>query len=312
MAHTLAQVRTWNAALKTTRPDLVALFVGATSGIGRNTAVRLAASVDRPTIFTIGRNEAAGAEVLEELKAANKNGTYKFFPVDVSHLRNVDEVCHKLKPEIQELDLLFLSSGAPSFGKKEGDDNIDVNHIIRYYSRLRFVHNLLPSLELSKSPRVVSVLAGGQEMMIEEDNLDLKKRFSFSAGNGYPTTMTTLAFEHLASKHPSVSFIHDFPGIVATPLFKKVAGPILGSILGFLSKVVSIPASESGEWHTYLATAPEYKSKNAAGEPSGGSYILNHDGKDVTNQKLMEQFREKDFPSVVWKHTLDTFEKLSA
>jgi NAD(P)-dependent dehydrogenase (short-subunit alcohol dehydrogenase family) len=118
MAHNLTQVRNWNATLKTTRPSLVALFVGGTSGIGRNTAVKLAGAVATPTIFIVGRNEAAGAEVLEELKAANKDGTYSFLPADVSHLRNVDEVCQKLKSEMPALDLLFLSSGAIAFSKQ--------------------------------------------------------------------------------------------------------------------------------------------------------------------------------------------------
>ena len=118
MAYSLTQVRDWNASLKTARPELVALFVGGTSGIGRSTAVKLASAIDRPTIYIVGRNKAAGAQVLEELKAANMNGSYAFMAADVSHLRNVDEVCRKLKSSIDALDLLFLSSGGLAFSKK--------------------------------------------------------------------------------------------------------------------------------------------------------------------------------------------------
>ncbi|KAJ5677213.1 short-chain dehydrogenases/reductase [Penicillium maclennaniae] len=311
MAHTLAQARAWNSTLKTARPELTALFVGGTSGIGRSTAVRLADSIAKPTIYIVGRNEKAGAEVLEEMKAANENGSYHFIPADVSDLRTVDKVCQDLKSKVKALDLLFLSSGGVTFSKQETDDKIDIYHILRYYSRMRFVYNLLPTLEAANSPRVVSILAGGQEIKIEEDNLDLQKEFSFSASLGYPTSMTSLAFETLASEHPSVSFLHVFPGVVATPLFSKTLGSILGTIVSFLAKPFIISMADSGEWQTYLATSAEYPSKKDSTDASAaGYYILNHDGKDSTNKALMEELREKGFPAIVWKHTLDTFDRI--
>ena len=188
---------------------------------------------------------------------------------------------------------------------------------------MRFVHNLLPTLEAAKSPRVVSVLAGGKESVIEADNLDLRKKFSLSASTGYPATLNSLAMEVLASQHPSVSFIHVFPGIVATPLFKKTFGSVLGSVVMFISSFMSISPQESGEWQTYLSTSPSFPAKNSpekstaaarasTGEVGGGSYILNYDGKDVTNKSLMTNLREKGFPDIVWKHTLETFDRILA
>lgn len=194
----------------------------------------------------------------------------------------------------------------------ETDAKIDVNHILRYYSRMRFVYNLLPSLEAAQSPRVVSILAGGKEIKIEEDNLDLQKEFSLSTSNGYPATMTSLVFELLASEHPSLSFLHVFPGIVATPLMKKSMGSVVGSIMGFLTMPISISMSNSGEWQTFLATSAEYPAKNASTGGSPGYYLLNYDGKDVTNKALMEQLRKEGFPNTVWKHTLATFDRICA
>jgi hypothetical protein len=169
---------------------------------------------------------------------------------------------------------------------------------------MRFIYNLIPVLEASKNARVISILAAGKEIDIEEDNLDLQKKFSLSASNGYPTTMTSLAFGLLASQHPSISFLHVFPGLVATPLLKKTMGFIVGTLLGFLMKPLSMSAAESGEWHCFLSTSSEY--------PIGSSYILNYDGKDVTNKALMSQLREKKVEHSVWKHTLETFDRLLA
>lgn len=117
MAQTLTQVREWNAALKSTRPEIVALFVGGTSGIGENTAINLAGAVKKPTIYIIGRNEAAGTRVVDAMKKANPDGSYGFKAVDMSNLRNVDEACEELKTRFKALDLLFLSAGAISIIK---------------------------------------------------------------------------------------------------------------------------------------------------------------------------------------------------
>ena len=185
----------------------------------------------------------------------------------------------------------------------ETDYGIDANHMLRYYSRMRFITNLLPLLEASKNPRVFSILAGGKEIMIEEDNLDLRKKFSLSASTGYPATMTSLAFETLASQYPSIGFLHVFPGIVTTSLLKNSVGSVAGSILGFLMKPISMSAEESGEWQTWLSTSPNF---------AKGAYILNHDGKGVTNQALMAELREKELPKIVWEHTENTFNRILA
>lgn len=193
---------------------------------------------------------------------------------------------------------------------------------------MRFIHNLVPLLEAAGNARVISVLAGGKECDINEDNLDLRKNFSFAESTGYPASLNSLAIETLASQHPSISFIHDFPGLVATPLLKTSMGSIVGSILGFITKLMSISAEESGEWHTFLLTSPAFPSQNASagldldqsakitkastGEVGGGSYILNYNGEDATNQTLMAQLREKGYAEIVWKHTLKIFEELTA
>ncbi|KAJ5711374.1 short-chain dehydrogenases/reductase [Penicillium malachiteum] len=159
MVQTLTQVREWNAGLKSAKPGMVAVFVGGTSGIGKQTAIKLASAVDKPVIHIIGRSQVAGAQVIEAMKIANPSGSDSCKSVDISNLHLVDEACNELK---------------------KTDAGLDVNHVLRYYSRVRFIVNLLPALQASKSLRVISVLAGGKEIMIEEDNLDLNKKFCVS------------------------------------------------------------------------------------------------------------------------------------
>lgn len=117
MAFTLKEAREWNSSLKTSRPEMVAVVVGATSGIGEHTARNLASAIERPTIYLVGRNQTAGAGIVEALKAANPNGTYEFLPADVSKLHNVDAACYRILIREKTLDLLFMSPGTVAFGK---------------------------------------------------------------------------------------------------------------------------------------------------------------------------------------------------
>ncbi|KAF9887243.1 hypothetical protein FE257_010371 [Aspergillus nanangensis] len=319
----LTQVRSSNSALKTSQNDaFVAVFVGATSGIGEYTAKQLASSVQKPTIHIVGRNAEAGSRILEELKTANPQGTFNFIQSDVSLLRNVDEVCAVIKQKEQAVDLLFITTDTT-----EGLEN---NHSLRFYSRMRFIYNLLPLLRASHTPaRVVTVLAGGQEGKISEDNLDLQKAWSFGAAASYAATMNSLAVEYLASENPTISFAHVFPGIVRTPLMKTTLGSVAGSIAGFLSRPFSSSPEESGERNLFISTSAAYppaepvdpakvgvplgdgvKTVAASnGKVGGGAYLLHYDGTDVTNKTLMGEYRQKEFPRKVWDHTLATFKK---
>ncbi|KAB8258620.1 hypothetical protein BDV32DRAFT_139510 [Aspergillus pseudonomiae] len=325
------EVRKSNAALHARDGDFVAVFVGGTSGIGEATAKELAKAIKKPTIHLVGRNQAAGSKILEELKSANPDGTFHFIQSDVSLLHNVDEVCSEIKQKEKAIDLLFLSTGHLATSKQNTTEGLENNHVLRYYSRMRFVHNLVPLLGASNGPaRVVSVLAAGQEGKIEEDNFDLQKFWSFMKSNTYAATMNSLAVEHLATLYPSISFVHVFPGIVRTPLMNKTIGWIAGPIVTFLSRPMSISPQESGERHLFISTSAAYPpatpqdpanagvplvegvktSVASTGKIGGGSYILNYDGANVAKEKLMSGYRAEDLPKKLWAHTLETFKKV--
>ncbi|KAF7590367.1 hypothetical protein BBP40_002919 [Aspergillus hancockii] len=248
-----------NSTLHSHHPNFVAVFVGGTSGIGEATAKELAKVIKKPTIHLVGRNPAAGSKILEELKSANPEGTFHFIQSDVSLLQNVDKACSEIKQKEKSIDLLFLSTGNLSTSKQNTPEGLESNYALRYYSRMRFVHNLVPLLSASKAPaRVVTVLAGGQEGKVDENDLDLQKKWSFLKSGTYAATMNSMAIEHLASVHPTISFVHVFPGLVRTPLMNKTLGSFAGTIATFLSRPMSISAEESGQRNVFLSTSAAY------------------------------------------------------
>lgn len=94
----LDTIRSSNASIsKAVRPGLVAVFAGATAGIGESSLQHFAKNTVRPKIYFIGRSKESGSRVSEELKKLNPDGEYIFMSVDVSLLASVDEACRKIK-----------------------------------------------------------------------------------------------------------------------------------------------------------------------------------------------------------------------
>ncbi|KAL8953677.1 MAG: hypothetical protein Q9222_000461 [Ikaeria aurantiellina] len=192
-------------------------------------------------------------------------------------------------------------------GLNETKEGIDQILSLRYYSRLRFIQNLLfspiqPLLSSSQNPRIISVLAAGMEAKIIEDDMDLKHNYGVMKCANHGTTMTSLAFEHLAKENP-------------TPLLSFIA----------------VPLSGCGERQLYHATSSRYPPKAPTQAQAGvpvSSDIAIADGSDGVKGsgcylvgeaseiapsgtgKVMRDYRERGLPEKVWKHAVEIIERV--
>jgi NAD(P)-dependent dehydrogenase (short-subunit alcohol dehydrogenase family) len=104
-----------NAGICSSLPaGLVAVFVGATSGIGAATLKAFAKYTRVPRAYFVGRSQTAADTIIAECKALNPGGEYVFIEADISLIRTVDEVCARIKARETRLDILFLSQGTAS------------------------------------------------------------------------------------------------------------------------------------------------------------------------------------------------------
>ena len=108
----LTEVQSSNSLIPSVLPPgLVAVFVGATSGIGETTLKQFAKYTCQPHIYFIGRSQEAGDRITAECKALNKEGEYAFIKADVSLIKVVDDVCRDIKSKEQAINLLFQCQG---------------------------------------------------------------------------------------------------------------------------------------------------------------------------------------------------------
>lgn len=115
----LSLIQSSNSLVSSTLPPgLVAIFVGATSGIGETTLKQFAKHAKKPRAYIIGRSQDAADRITDECKALNPEGEYIFVQADVSLILEVDRVCNEIKEKEEFVNILFLSAGLADMSRK--------------------------------------------------------------------------------------------------------------------------------------------------------------------------------------------------
>lgn len=111
----LPDVQSSNAQIATALPGLVAVFVGATSGIGEYSLKEFARHAQKPRVYFVGRSQEAADRISRECQELNPDGEFTFIKADVSLLNSVDDVCRQIKNKEKTINLLFLTCGSALF-----------------------------------------------------------------------------------------------------------------------------------------------------------------------------------------------------
>ncbi|KAI0506079.1 short-chain dehydrogenase/reductase [Xylaria bambusicola] len=313
-----------NSRLSSVKGPIIALFVGATSGIGLGVLREFARQAVNPHIYFVARNPTKAGPIADELRLINPHAKCEIIHRDVSLIKDSEKVAEEVMAQESSLDLLFMSQGFVSLdGRQDTSEGLDASISTRYYSRIRIAQLLLPLLNNSQSPRVVSVLAGGKEGPIDEHDLALDKpgNFSMSAASYHSCTMNTLMLERLASEYPRVSFIHAYPGFVDTPLFDGVSSGIQGKLLSYtlvpVARLFARSISDAGSWGLFAATSARYSVDDGmvpltrgiekAEKTKGGIFLVNEKGESTDNENVLGPFRQRGVDEKIWVHTKEVF-----
>ncbi|KAF5680710.1 hypothetical protein FDENT_8329 [Fusarium denticulatum] len=331
----LSQVQQINASAASKLPaGLVAVFAGATAGIGETALKAFAKHTTRPKVYYIGRSQEAGDRLQSELKELNPEGEYIFIKKDMSLLKNVDEVCRDIKSKETVLNVLFLSQGTLRIDL-DTDEGLPLVTGLTIYSRNRLAINLLPLLK--KAPylrRVISVMAGTHEGKLFSDDIAARNIPFTSIHNsrGHMCSALTLSLEALAHQAPEVSFIHNFPGSVDTNLIRSGDGFMMQVMKHWFKVSMTVrrqwlPKEECGERHAWLCLTGRYLDKEGSengvkeeeaaigidGNKGSGVYSVDWDGESASGEvvKLLDGFKEEGLVEKVWKDQEKEFVRIT-
>jgi hypothetical protein len=206
---------------------------------------------------------------------------------------------------------------------------------LRYYSRMRLLHNFLPLLLRSPSPRVVSILAAGHEGKLYPSDFSLRSHYGLFNNISHVAFMTTFFFEGIVARNPSVSCLHVFPGLVKTAEFENGLFPdwlkwFFKWIFLPLITPFCVPVQECGERNLFHSTSSKYPSPRRSdensptmialsegfevasgvdGERGSGIYAVDWNGEVLKkSESVYRGWREKGMNEKVWEHTMKAFE----
>ena len=228
--------------------EQVILITGATDGIGKLTAQRLAEM--GATVRLHGRSRQKGEAVVSEIAAATGNDRLEYHNADLADLNEVRRLADEIRAATDHLDGLINNAGVgPGPGKKRelSRDGYELRMAVNYLAPFLLTRRLLPLLERAAPARIVNVSSAAQEAIDFEDVMFEENYDPMAAYARSKLALAMFTFELAERLDPqavTVNCLH--PGsLLDTKMVRETFGRPQGS------------AESGAEVEIYVATDPE-------------------------------------------------------
>jgi NAD(P)-dependent dehydrogenase (short-subunit alcohol dehydrogenase family) len=212
-----------------------ALVTGATSGLGRATALGLGAL--GADVRLVVRNEERGHQVAAELAEQVPEGTFSVTRCDLSDLDDVRRACAELRADLDRVDVLVHNAGAMPAQWTPSAQGHETTVAVHVLGPVLMTELLLPLLR-DHAARVVLVASGGMyAQRLDADDPEYRageyrKATAYARSKRMQVALTPLLQERWAAAGVAVHAMHpgwaDTPGVAeAMPVFRAVTGPVL-------------------------------------------------------------------------------------
>lgn len=261
----------------------VMLITGSTDGIGKQTALELAAKGG--SVWIHGRNlESCQAARLDIVKSTG-NEKVGFFVADLSSLKQVRELAERIKEKCDVLDVLINNAGTYLPKRVLTEDNVEMTFAVNHLSYFLLTNLLLDLLIRSAPSRIVNVSSRSHQRVVEFDNLQGEKGYdgfkAYSLSKLCNVLFTYELAERLSGTGVTVNCLH--PGVVETKLL-RAGWELSGSSL-----------EDGAETSVYLALSPEV-------QDATGKYFMD---KQETRSSFMSYDR------TLWTRSWEISERLT-
>jgi NAD(P)-dependent dehydrogenase (short-subunit alcohol dehydrogenase family) len=236
--------------------EKVCLITGATSGIGKATAMGLANM--GASVVMVGRDRGRGQAALAEIKEGSANASVDLMLADLSSQQEIHRLADDFKEAYPRLDVLINNAGVICSKRVTTADGIEMTFAVNHLASFLLTNLLLDLLKASAPSRIVNVASGEQRNGIIDFN-DLQGEKGYKTAKAYSQSkLATVLFTYelarrLEGTGVAVNCLH--PGVVGTNLGSGVSG-----VFGFTVRALTplMKSSEKGaETSIYLASSPE-------------------------------------------------------
>ena len=233
----------------------VALVTGGTSGIGKATAMALAAM--GADVVVVGRDRGRGEGAAAEIRAQT-GAKVDLALADLASQAGVRGLAEEFRRRYDRLDVLVNNAGLVQSTRTETPDGLETTFATNHLAPFLLTNLLLDMLKESAPSRVVTVSSEAERWgNIDFDDLQSKKRYS-----GFPvygmTKLANIMFtyelaERLAGTGVTATCMH--PGAVNTRFGTNNSGPM--TILFRAFKPFMRTPEQGADTVIWLAASPD-------------------------------------------------------
>lgn len=266
-----------------------ALLIGATAGIGRETARLLAKEGYHVSI--VGRNQVAGDELAQAL-----NGT--FIRADVSLLSEVRRVAEVVRTQVPSLDLIIHSADVLITKRVETAEGLELAIATNYYSRFLLNHLLLNEAPFYQPVRIIHIAAAGFPPGNIRAKFPLSANASSFTGHGVGQIANDFYGLALADKLRAKGMLVNIlnPGMVDTDIRRNGQFPKWFAVLSPVLDLLLKPLVKTPEAYAQVVLNIA-RGQNA---DANQSVLINSKGKAIQpSGKLLD----KDAQQYLWEQT---------
>jgi NAD(P)-dependent dehydrogenase (short-subunit alcohol dehydrogenase family) len=222
------------------------LITGATDGIGKQAAIKLARMGAR--IIIHGRNPEKAENVRLEVIQASNNPLVETVIADLQSLKQVRNLASEVKKRTDHLDVLINNAGVYVNNRRLSEDGYEMTFAVNHLAPFLLTNLLLDLLKKSSPSRVVTVSSVGHKM-VYLNLADLQGKFFFWDWVAYcRSKLLNILFtfelsERLKGSGVVANAVH--PGVISSNLLKSAR---LGS---------SMTVEDGADPIVYLASSPD-------------------------------------------------------
>jgi NAD(P)-dependent dehydrogenase (short-subunit alcohol dehydrogenase family) len=236
---------------------LSCLVTGATSGIGKETALRLA--MLGAEVIVVARNTARGEAAAAEIGSRVPLARVEVMTADLSSLAQVRRLAEEVLTRRDRLDVLVNNAGVISMRRQLTAEGLETNFATNHLGPFLLTSLLRGLLERSAPARVVTVSSAAHKQVRAIPWDDLPYGTRSAQGQAYPLSkllnilFTAELARRLAGTGVTANCLH--PGFVRTALGRDMTG-VLGAAVPLLLRFRPGPTAGAAT-SIYLASSPE-------------------------------------------------------
>ena len=185
------------------------LITGSTDGIGKLTALKLAA--DGHQIYVHGRNADKLKAVIAEIKTASNNDHVSGFVADFSDMEAVKNMAKQINQDLTKLDILINNAGVYKSKVAKTNDGYDIRFVVNYLAPYLLTEAILPLLKKGDAPRLIN-LSSAAQAPVSLEALEGKETLSEMEGYSQSKLALTMWSMYLAEKEHDLIVIPVNPG----------------------------------------------------------------------------------------------------